>query len=227
MADHKRNQSYYLLEGCPSVRLIRCTKGAHPGEDVNKNRLEAFTDGVIAILITIMMLEMKVPRGNNWAALEPLVPVLLTYLLSFIYLGIYWNNHHHMLQAASTVTGGVLWANLHLLFWLSLIPEATAWVDETVYASVPTAIYGIVLLMAGVAYRVLQALIIRSQGRSSLLQRAVGRDWKGRLSLLAYATALPVAFLYPLVAVVIYALVALLWLVPDRRIERIFPRGRE
>jgi uncharacterized membrane protein len=194
---------------------------------VNKNRLEAFTDGVIAILITIMMLEMKVPRESNWAALGPLVPVLLTYLLSFIYLGIYWNNHHHMLQAASTVTGGILWANLHLLFWLSLVPEATEWVDETLYASVPTAIYGIVLLMAGVAYRVLQVLIIRSQGSSSLLKRAVGRDWKGRLSLLAYATAVAVAFFYPPVAVAIYALVALLWLVPDRRIERIFPRGRE
>jgi uncharacterized membrane protein len=194
---------------------------------VNKSRLEAFTDGVVAILITIMILEMRVPHGSNWAALRPLVPVLLTYLLSFMYLGIYWNNHHHMLQAASTVTGGILWANLHLLFWLSLVPETTEWVDETHYASVPTAIYGVVLLMAGVAYRVLQALIIRSQGGSSLLKRAVGRDWKGRLSLLAYAAAIAVAFLYAPDAVAIYALVALVWLVPDRRIEQIFPRGRE
>jgi len=194
---------------------------------VNKYRLEAFTDGVIAILITIMILEMKVPHESDWAALRPLVPVLLTYLLSFIYLGIYWNNHHHMLQAASTVTGGILWANLHLLFWLSLIPETTDWVDETHYASVPTAIYGLVLLMAGFAYRVLQELIIRSQGRSSLLKRAVGRDWKGSLSLVAYATAVAVAFFNPIVAAALYVLVALLWLVPDRRIERIFPRERE
>ena len=194
---------------------------------MNKNRLEAFTDGVIAILITIMILEIRVPHESNWAALGPVVPVLLTYLLSFIYLGIYWNNHHHMLQAASTVTGGILWANLHLLFWLSLVPETTDWVDETHYASVPTALYGVVLLMAGMAYRLLQTLIIRSQGHSSLLKRAVGRDWKGRLSLVVYAVAVVLAFLYPLIAVALYALVALLWLVPDRRIERIFPRGRE
>ncbi len=194
---------------------------------MNKNRLEAFTDGVIAILITIMILEMKVPHDSGWGALGPLVPVLLTYLLSFIYLGIYWNNHHHMLQAASTVTGGILWANLHLLFWLSLVPETTAWVDETKYAPIPTALYGVVLLMAGVAYRLLQTLIIRSQGRTSLLKRAVGPDRKGKLSVALYAAAVAVAFLHPSVAVVLYALVALLWLVPDRRIERVFPLGRE
>jgi len=188
---------------------------------VSKDRLQSFTDGVIAILITIMILEIKIPHGNDWAALGPLVPVMLTYLLSFIYLGIYWNNHHHMLHTTSTVTGGILWANLNLLFWLSLIPATTEWVDVTDYAPVPTALYGAVLLLAGAAYTLLQRLIIRSQGRASLLKRAVGVDWKGKLSVVLYATAVACAFAYPPVAVAIYALVALLWLVPDRRIERL------
>ncbi len=193
---------------------------------MSKNRLEAFSDGVIAILITIMVLEMKIPTGSDWAAFAPLVPMLLTYLLSFIYLGIYWNNHHHMLHATSTVTGGILWANLHLLFWLSLVPEATEWVDVTNYAPIPTALYGVVLLMAGAAYKLLQQLIIRSQGPDSLLQRAVGGDWKGKASLVLYATAVALAFVKAPVAVALYALVALLWLVPDRRIERVLIKGR-
>jgi uncharacterized membrane protein len=194
---------------------------------MSKNRLEAFSDGVIAILITIMVLELKVPHGSSWAALAPLLPVLLTYLLSFLYLGIYWNNHHHMLHTAQHVTGGILWANLHLLFWLSLVPATTAWVDETRYAPIPAALYGAVLLMAAVAYWILQHLIIRSQGPQSLLKRAVRGDWKGRLSPLLYAAAVAIAFRYPLAAMSIYGLVALIWLVPDRRIERFItePQG--
>ncbi|MGH8141766.1 MAG: TMEM175 family protein [Steroidobacteraceae bacterium] len=187
---------------------------------MNKNRLEAFSDGVIAILITIMVLELKVPRGSSWTALEPLLPVLLTYLLSFLYLGIYWNNHHHMLHTARHVTGGILWANLHLLFWLSLVPATTEWVDETRYASIPTALYGAVLLMAAVAYWFLQHLIIRSQGPQSLLKRAVRGDWKGRFSPVLYAAAIATALRHPLPAMSLYGLVALIWLVPDRRIER-------
>ncbi|MGH8219802.1 MAG: TMEM175 family protein [Steroidobacteraceae bacterium] len=187
---------------------------------MNKNRLEAFSDGVIAILITIMVLDLKMPHGSAWAALEPLAPVLFTYLLSFLYLGIYWNNHHHMLHATRSITGGILWANLHLLFWLSLIPATTAWVDESRYAPVPTALYGTVLLMAAIAYWILQQLIIRSQGADSLLKRAVRGDWKGKLSPVLYAIAVLVARRHPPVATAIYALVALMWLVPDRRIER-------
>lgn len=188
---------------------------------MNKGRLEAFSDGVIAILITIMVLDLKVPHASDWSALAPLVPVLLTYVLSFIYLGIYWNNHHHMLHATRQVTGGILWANLHLLFWLSLVPATTAWIDETHYAPLPTALYGSVLLMAAIAYWVLQQLIIRSQGSESLLKRAVQGDWKGKLSPLLYALAVVLAFRQPLAATAIYGLVALVWLVPDRRIERV------
>ena len=194
---------------------------------MSKNRLEAFSDGVIAILITIMVLELKIPRASNWAALAPMVPVLLTYLLSFVYLGIYWNNHHHMLHTTNTVTGGILWANLHLLFWLSLIPAATEWVDATGYAQIPTALYGVVLLMAGAAYWLLEQLIIRSQGPASLLKQAVGSDWKGKVSLVLYATAVACAFREAGLALAIYALVALLWLVPDRRIERALSHSAE
>ncbi len=194
---------------------------------MNKARLEAFSDGVIAILITIMVLDLKVPRSSDWAALAPLVPVLLTYLLSFLYLGIYWNNHHHMLHATRQVTGGILWANLHLLFWLSLVPATTAWIDETRYAPVPTALYGCVLLMAAIAYWILQQLIIRSQGDDSLLRRAVRGDWKGKLSPVLYASAAICAFRYPLPAAAVYALVALMWLVPDRRIERVLEQAPE
>jgi uncharacterized membrane protein len=184
-------------------------------------RLEAFSDGVIAILITIMVLELKVPHGESWAVLAPLLPVFLSYLLSFIYLGIYWNNHHHMLHATEQVSGAILWANLHLLFWLSLIPVTTGWMGENHYATAPTALYGVVLLCAAIAYFVLQQLIIRAQGSQSLLQKAVGADFKGRMSPVFYLTAVIVACYSPGVAQAIYALVALMWLVPDRRIEKV------
>ena len=188
---------------------------------MGKSRLEAFSDGVIAILITIMVLELRVPHEASWAALGPLLPVLLAYVLSFVYLGIYWNNHHHMLHTVAHVTGSMLWANLHLLFWLSLVPAATEWMDLTHFAALPIAIYGVVLLMAAIAYWLLQQLIIRSQGRDSLLRRAVRGDWKGKLSPVLYALAIGLAFAWPGLSLGIYALVALIWLVPDRRIERV------
>jgi uncharacterized membrane protein len=192
---------------------------------MNKGRMEAFSDGVIAILITIMVLELEVPHAPTTAALVPLVPIFLSYVLSFIYLAIYWNNHHHMLQATHTVTGPMLWANLHLLFWLSLFPFATAWVGENHFASVPTACYGAVLLMAAIAYFILQQIIIATQGPDSLLRRAIGNDWKGKLSPVLYTIAIPIALWLHWLAMAIYALVALLWLIPDRRIERtIAPR---
>jgi uncharacterized membrane protein len=183
-------------------------------------RLEAFSDGVIAILITIMVLELKVPHGADWQALRPLVPVFLTYVLSFVFVGIYWNNHHHMLQMAERIDGHVLWANLHLLFWLSLIPFATGWMGENHWAPLPTAVYGAVLLCAAVAYTTLQATIVAHQGAASPLRAAVGRDAKGKLSMVAYAIAIPLAFVASGLALAIYVGVALCWLVPDRRIER-------
>ena len=183
-------------------------------------RIEAFSDGVIAIIITIMVLELRAPVGGGWEALWPLMPVFLSYVLSFVYLGIYWNNHHHMLHACSEVTGAILWANLHLLFWLSLFPATTAWMDQTHFASIPVALYGVVLLLAAVAYWILQQTIIRSQGQDSLLSRAVGRDWKGRLSPLFYLLAIVLSGRWPHASLAIYGLVALVWLVPDRRIER-------
>jgi uncharacterized membrane protein len=188
---------------------------------MGKNRLEAFSDGVIAIIITIMVLEMKVPHGDGIAALLPLVPVLSSYVLSFIYLGIYWNNHHHMLHACNRVTGAVLWANLHLLFWLSLIPFTTGWMGENHFATLPAAAYGFVLLMAAIAYWILQHQIIVAQGEGSILKRAIGNDWKGRVSPLLYVAAIVLAFVSPWIAVGIYASVALMWVVPDRRIERV------
>ena len=191
---------------------------------MEKHRLEAFSDGVLAIIITIMVLELKVPHGDSVEALAPLIPVFLSYVLSFIYVGIYWNNHHHMFQATKRVSGGILWANLHLLFWLSLFPFFTAWIGENHLASTPTAAYGFVLLMAGVAYYILQYLIIVEQGSNSLLAAAIGRDWKGKLSPLAYLTAIPLAFVSPWIATAIYTAVALAWLIPDRRIERILAR---
>jgi len=187
---------------------------------MSKNRLEAFFDGVVAIIITIMVLEMKAPRGNSIDALSPLVPVLLSYVLSYLYLGIYWNNHHHMLHASQKATGSMLWANLHLLFWLSLIPFTTGWMGEN-FAALPAAAYGFVLLMAAIAYWILQQRIIASQGEGSILKRAIGNDWKGKLSPVLYVTAILLAFLSRWMAVVIYVLVALMWVVPDRRIERV------
>jgi uncharacterized membrane protein len=185
-----------------------------------KNRLEAFSDGVLAIIITIMVLELKVPHSTQLSDLEPLLPVFLSYVLSFIYLGIYWNNHHHMFHTAKHVTGGILWANLHLLFWLSLFPFTTGWIGENHLAPVPTAVYGFVLLMAAIAYYILQHTIIAEQGRESLLAAAIGNDWKGKLSPLLYFSAIPLAFVSPWISSGLYIFVALLWLVPDRRIER-------
>ena len=182
-------------------------------------RLEAFSDGVIAILITIMVLELKVPHGATLAALMPLLPVLLSYVLSFVYLGIYWNNHHHMLHTVTRVSGGVLWANLHLLFWLSLLPFATGWMGENHFAPLPAALYGFVLLMAAVAYWWLQGCIVRTQGPDSVLHRAIGHDWKGKLSPLLYLAAIPLAFVATWLSLALYVTAALLWLVPDRRIE--------
>lgn len=188
---------------------------------MNKGRLEAFSDGVIAVIITIMVLEMKAPHGESFDALSAVVPVFLSYVLSFLYVGIYWNNHHHMLQAARTVTGAVLWANLHLLFWLSLFPFATAWMGENHFVSHPTVAYGGVLLMAAIAYFLLQHAIVTAEGSASVLKEALGRDWKGKFSLLLYGAAIWAAFHWPWLAQAIYVLVALLWLVPDRRIERV------
>ncbi|MGB7621538.1 MAG: TMEM175 family protein [Terriglobia bacterium] len=186
---------------------------------MGKNRLEAFSDGVIAIIITIMVLELKVPHGEGIKALVPLVPVFLSYVLSFVYVGIYWNNHHHMLHACHKVTGPILWANLHLLFWLSLFPFATGWMGENHFAAAPSAVYGVVLLMAAVAYWILQQLIIASQGRDSLLKKAIGSDWKGKLSPLIYVIAILTAFWSHWTSQGLYVLVAMVWLVPDRRIE--------
>ena len=182
-------------------------------------RLEAFSDGVIAILITIMVLELKVPHGENLAALRPVVPVLLTYVLSFVILGIYWANHHHLLHATERVTGQILWANLHLLFWLSLIPFVTGWMGENHFGAMPTAAYGIVLLLAGTAYRLLVVSILAHHGSNSRLRAAIGSDTKGIMSLVLYALAIPLAFVNPWIADGIYVSVALMWLVPDRRIE--------
>jgi len=181
--------------------------------------MEAFSDGVIAIIITIMVLELKVPQGENFLALKPLIPVFLSYVLSFVYIGIYWNNHHHMLHASQKVTGTILWANMHLLFWLSLIPFATGWMGENHFSAPPTALYGVVLLMASVAYWILQQRIILSEGPESVLKRAIGKDWKGKLSPVLYIIAIPAAFVSHWLSQALYVLVALLWLVPDRRIE--------
>jgi uncharacterized membrane protein len=191
---------------------------------MGKSRLEAFSDGVFAIIITIMVLELKVPHGEGLASLSPLVPVFLSYVLSFVYVGIYWNNHHHMLHACSRATGPILWANLHLLFWLSLFPFVTGWMGENHFAPAPSAVYGAVLLMAAIAYWVLQERIIASQGPDSLLRKAVGGDWKGKLSPVVYLLAIPAAFVSTWISQGLYVLVALIWLVPDRRIENILAR---
>jgi uncharacterized membrane protein len=186
---------------------------------LRKSRLEAFSDGVIAIIITIMVLELKVPHGSDWAALRPIVPVFLTYILSFVYLGIYWNNHHHMLYVTSQINGKILWANMHLLFWLSLIPFVTGWVGENHSAPLPTAVYGGVMLASAIAYYILQSTIIAHQGADSRLRAAVGRDLKGKISPLFYLAAILFAFINQWVSDALYVLVALIWLIPDKRIE--------
>lgn len=195
---------------------MKQTRGAF-----SKGRLEAFSDGVIAIIITIMVLEIKVPHeAEHFADLVRLLPVFLSYILSFIYVGIYWNNHHHMLHAARSVTGGVLWANLHLLFWLSLIPFVTGWMGENHFAAAPTALYGAVLLMSAIAYWILQTCIVRIHGNESVLGRALGKDIKGKISPFVYALAIGLSFVGPWIAGMLYAAVAMMWLIPDRRIER-------
>jgi uncharacterized membrane protein len=188
------------------------------------NRLEAFSDGVLAIIITSMVLELRPPTEMSARSLVPLLPHVCSYVLSFIYLGIYWNNHHHMFQATERITGGVLWANLHLLFWLSLFPFVTDWMGETHIARVPTICYGVVLLMAAIAYLILQTVIIRCQGDESRLARAIGSDVKGKLSAVLYAAAIATAFFHPPISAALYVIVALMWLVPDRRIERTLAR---
>jgi uncharacterized membrane protein len=191
------------------------------------SRLEAFSDGVLAIIITIMVLELRVPHSTELAALRPLAPVLASYVLSFVYIGIYWNNHHHMLHLTSRVDGRIMWANLHLLFWLSLVPFVTAWMGENHFAPLPTAAYGVVLLLAGFAYWLLQRTIVASQGRSSPLASAVGPDLKSKLSQALYVVAIPLALFRPALAGVLYAVVALMWVVPDRRIERAITSSAE
>ena len=186
---------------------------------MGSSRLQAFSDGVFAIIITIIVLGIRVPQGTSLEDLLALLPVFLSYALSFLYIGIYWNNHHHMLHVTSTVTGGVLWANLHLLFWLSLLPFATGWIGENPFAMLPTAVYGSVLLLAGCAYFILEQVIIRAQGPDSVLKRAVGRDLKGKVSVLLCAAAIVAAFRWVWLADLIFVVVALLWLVPDRRVE--------
>jgi uncharacterized membrane protein len=194
---------------------------------MGKSRLEAFSDGVLAIIITIMVLELKVPHGGDLEALRALLPVFLNYVLSFLYVGIYWNNHHHLLHATRRISGAVLWANLLLLFWLSLFPFVTAWMGENHYAALPTAVYGVLLLLAGASYNVLQRTIIASDEADAPLAKALGADLKGKLSLVIYAVAIPLAFVNPWISQIGYAFVALLWLVPDRRIERVLFERRE
>jgi|SRR5208283_3796568 len=191
---------------------------------MNKSRLEAFSDGVLAIILTVMVLDLHIPSGESLAALKPILPVFLCYVLSFVFVGIYWNNHHHMLHAAKRVSGGVLWANLHLLFWLSLLPFTTGWMGENSFGAMPTALYGVVLLMAGIAYSILCRALIAAEGRESILAKAVGDDRKAKLSLALYIVAIPLAFFHRWAAQCIYVFVALLWLIPDRRIEKVLAR---
>ena len=188
---------------------------------MSKARLEAFSDGVIAIIITIMVLELKVPHGDSFATLRPLLPAFLSYVLSFVYVGIYWNNHHHMLHTCRKVTGPILWANLHLLFWLSLVPFVTAWMGENHFAAVPVAVYGVVLLGAAIAYYAMTRVLLANHAHDSLLARALGSDFKGRISVLIYVAAIAVAFRLPWLSGLLYATVAVIWLVPDRRMERV------
>lgn len=194
---------------------------------MNKNRLETFSDGVLAIVITIMVLELRVPHEPTWHGLVAVLPTFLSYLLSFAYVGIYWNNHHHMIHLADRVNGGILWANLHLLFWLSLIPFSTRWMDESGFVDVPVLVYGINLLCAAIAYFILQQAVIRQQGREGALARAVGRDWKGKASPLIYLAGLALSIVQPLLGVAVYTVVALIWLVPDRRMEHFVTRAHQ
>ena len=194
---------------------------------MRRGRLEAFSDGVLAIIITIMVLELRAPKGTDLSALRALLDVFLAYVLSFVYVGIYWNNHHHMLHTVERVTGAILWANLHLLFWLSLIPFATEWAGVSRFAAAPTALYGAILLMSAIAYFLLQRAIMSAHGPDSVLRRAVGGDWKGKISPLLYLAAIPLAFAWPAAAASVYVAVALIWLVPDRRIENALAEGRE
>ena len=194
---------------------------------MNKARLEAFSDGVLAVIITIMVLEMKPPSGSTLAALKPVIPVLLSYLLSFVYVAIYWNNHHHLLHATQHVNGAILWANLHLLFWLSLVPFATAWMDSNHFEPWPVAVYGLVLLLAGIAYFILTRTLIALHGRDSILATSIGRDRKGLISILIYAVAIPLAFVRSWIAGTFYIMVAVIWLVPDPRIERNVARAQD
>jgi uncharacterized membrane protein len=192
---------------------------------MGKDRLTAFSDGVIAIIITIMVLELKVPHGADWAALKGLAPALISYVLSFVYLAIYWNNHHHLLHTVTRVDGLILWANSHLLFWLSLVPAATGWMGDNFLSPLPTAVYGVILLMPAIAYFLLQMAIVHQQGRQSVLANALGSDFKGKVSMLLYAAAVVLAFASPWISIAIYALVAVMWLIPDRRIERALREG--
>ncbi len=193
---------------------------------MKKSRLEAFSDGVLAIVITIMVLELKIPHGQNWSDLNGLFPVFLSYVISFIYVGIYWNNHHHMLHAVESVSGPVLWANLHLLFWLSLFPFVTGWVGENHLSPIPTALYGMVLFMAAIAFWILQQVLISQEKGAAFLAKAIGTDWKGKLSPVAYLFGIGLSFVYPWMAAAIYIGVALVWLVPDRRIEKKLPKKK-
>ena len=194
---------------------------------MNKNRLEAFSDGVLAIIITIMVLELKIPKGVHLESLKPVIPVFISYILSFIYLGIYWNNHHHMIHTVKHVSGGILWANLHLLFWLSLVPFVTNWIGDSNFAAIPSALYGTVLLMAAIAYFLLQTLILRRHGKNSLLSRALGSDIKGKISPPLYFIAIISTFFFEWISISLYILVALIWLIPDTRIERLFEEERK
>ncbi len=189
---------------------------------MNKSRLEAFSDGVIAIIITIMVLQLNVPQGMDLQSLKPLIPDFVSYVLSFAYVGIYWNNHHHMIHTVKRVTGGILWANLHLLFWLSLVPFVTRWMGATNFEAIPSALYGVVLLMAAIAYFVLQTMILRKHGKNSFLSQALGSDLKGKISPPLYLAAIISTFFYEWIAIAIYIMVSLIWLIPDRRIERMF-----
>jgi uncharacterized membrane protein len=186
---------------------------------MNKNRLEAFSDGVLAIIITIMILEIKTPEDNSFESLKPLIPVILSYVLSFVYIGIYWNNHHHMLQVVKKVNGSILWSNLFLLFWLSLIPFATSWIGSQHFAAVPMCVYGFILLMCAISYVILQNNIIKLEGKDSVLYRAVEKDSKGKISMTCYILAIPLAFVSPWISGLLYITVALIWIIPDRRIE--------